>query len=162
MLVLSAFGLASCAVGVATWLHSRHWRRLAANPSNWPRSLSRPALTRYANQYLRAEGWERLPVWEYADVKVRASRGGLDLNIFVVDDSFSNLRTVMLDTAEKGILQKAVVGALTQQTIDPGLRHEAEASGMFVLNPSDLPQVASAIRRARVRHAQWSEASKKP
>jgi hypothetical protein len=162
MFLLPAFGLASCVVGAASWLHARRWRRLAADPGNWPPALSRPAVTRYANQYLRAEGWERLPAWDYADVQVRASRGGLDLNIFVVDDSYSNLRTVMLDTAEKGILQKAVVGALTQQTIDAGLRHEAEASGIFMLNPTDLPQVESAIRRARVRHAQWSEALKKP
>src|SRR5580698_4674471 len=131
MLVLAAFGLASCVVGVAAWLHARHWRRLAADPAKWPLSLSRPALTRYANQYLRAEGWERLPAWEYADVQVRASRGDLDLNIFVVDDSYANLRTVMLDTAEKGILQHAVVGALTCQTIDAGLRREAESSGVF-------------------------------
>jgi hypothetical protein len=162
MLVLAAVGIALCAAGAVAWFHARSWRRLAADPAHWPPSLSRPALTRYANQYLRADGWERLPAWEYADVQVRASRGGVDLNLFVVDDSISNLRTVMSDTAEKGILQHAVVGALTRQTIEAGLRREAEASGVFVLNPTDLPQVDSAIRRARACHEKWRLALLKP
>jgi len=160
--VLPAVGIALCVAGAVVWFHARRWRRLAADPVDWPRSLSRSALTRYANQYLRVQGWQRLPAWEYADVQVRASRGGLDLNIFVVDDSISNLRTVMTDTAEKGIFQNAVVGALTRQIIEPGLRREAEASGVFVLNPTDLPQVDSAIRRARTCHEKWRVALLKP
>jgi hypothetical protein len=151
-----------CTVGAGLWLRARRSLRLAADPDNWPHSLSRAALTRYANQYLSANGWERLPAWEYADVQVRASRGGLDLNLFVVDDPISNLRTVMSDTAEKGIIQKAVVGALTQQTIDAGLRKEAEAGGVFVVNPTDLPQIDSAIRRARACHEKWRVALQKP
>ena len=162
MLVLPAVGLTSCAAAGAGWLHARHWRRLAADPDRWPCSLSRAALTRYANQYLRVNGWERMPAWEYADVQVRASRGGMDLNLYVVDDPISNLRTVMMDTAEKGLIQNAIVGALTQQTIDAGLRREAEAGGVFVVNPADLPQVDSAIRRARACHEKWRMALQKP
>ncbi|MEJ0048504.1 MAG: hypothetical protein WDN04_22110 [Rhodospirillales bacterium] len=51
---------------------------------------------------------------------MRASKGGVDLNLFVVDDRMSNLRTVMIDTAEKGIQRNAVVGALTRQIILTG------------------------------------------
>jgi hypothetical protein len=144
------------------WLNALRWHRLAADPRTWPRALSRRALTRYANHYLRVSGWQPLPPWEYADVQVRASKAGQDLNIFVVDDSLAKLRTVMMDTGEKGVQQNAVVGALTQQIIEPGLRQEAEASGIFVINPTDLPDVGSAIRRARARHEQWRKAAQKP
>jgi hypothetical protein len=161
MLGLPAVGLVSCAAACAVWLRTRHWRRLAADPARWPGGLSRPALTRYANQYLRTNGWERLPVWDCADVQVRASRGGLELNLFVVDDLISSLRTAMTDTAEKGLIEKAVVGALTRQIIDAGLRREAEASGIFVVNPTDLPQIDGAIRRARARHEKWRLALEK-
>ncbi len=162
ILVLLAIVVGAAAAGAAAWHNALRWRRLAADPAHWPHSLSRNEVTNFTRQYLRLAGWRALPPWEYADVQVRASKGGVDLNLFVVDDRMSNLRTVMIDTAEKGIQRNAVVGALTRQIILTGLRREAEASGVFVVNPTDLPRVEGAIRRAKARHEQWRRAALKP
>jgi hypothetical protein len=128
-------------------------------PRDWPGDLSRATLTRYAKRYLRRSGWEMLPEWDYDDVRVRASKDGMELNLFVVDDSLARIGTVLRDIGEKGGGRGVVVGALTQQPVAAALRHEAEMSGLFVVNPAELPEVDKAIRRAVRRREQRRSAA---
>lgn len=159
MIVFFAAGAIACLLVAITWIAARRRLHVMANPHLWPRTLSRSQLTRYGNYYLRAAGWDLLPLWEYEDVRMRASKPGIELNIFVVDDAFSTLGLATRDVAEKSRRKQAIVGLLTQQVIHAELRREAESSGIFVVGPSDLPQIEKAIRRAGARHQQWRQAA---
>ncbi len=139
----------------------RRQRRVMADPSRWPRSLSRTKLTRYGNYYLRAAGWTPSEPWEYEDVRVRACKPGIEVNILVVDDSYASLTAKLRDAAEAGYRKQAIVGLLTQQVIHPQLRREAESSGIFVVGPSGLTEIEKAIRRAGQQHVKWREAAAK-
>jgi hypothetical protein len=130
-----------------------------ADPLLWPRALSRARLTSYGNHYLRAAGWELLEPWDFEDVRVRASKGGVELNVYVVDDTLLSLRTAMRDVGDKIRRKRAVVGMLTQQTVDEDMRREAGLSGMFFVAPADLPDVMTAIRKAGARHEEWRRAA---
>jgi len=155
MLVITAFAVFACLMAALVWFESRRRRRVMADPNRWPPGLSRPQLIRYANYYLNANGWAPLLPWEYEDVRVRASKPGIELNILVVDDPCSNLTTKLKDAAQTSSRKNAVVGLLTQQTIHPELRREAELSGMFMIEPSGLPDVGKAIRTAAAQHQKW-------
>jgi hypothetical protein len=155
MSVLIAFGVCFCLVMALLWFAFRRRRRVMANPHLWPSALSRPQLIRYANYYLEATGWAPLPPWEYEDVRVRASKPGIELNILIVDDPCSNLATKLKDAAQTSSRKGAIVGLLTQQVIHPELHREAELSGLFMIEPSGLPEVAKAIRTAAAQHQKW-------
>jgi len=148
-------GLMSRALSAFAHRTARWRQHIVAEPSHWPPDLSRSRLTRYANRYLRQSGWDLLPPWEYDDVRVRASRNGLALNIFVVDDSLATIPTVMRDVAETGLKRHEIVGALTQQPIPAIFRHEAEQSGIYLIGPTDLAHIDKAIRGAHRRREQW-------
>lgn len=162
-MVLSAIlgaSLLGAAIGGLGWVRRR--RRIAADPGCWPGRLSRPALTRHVRRYLQLSGWTLLPAWDYADVQVRAARGKCELNLFVMDDSLCSVRTVMRDVSEKCISHKAVIGALTQQAVLGSMLADAEASGMFIIGPANLPKVEHAVRRAHAQHEAWRRAAAKP
>ncbi len=159
MLILAIGGVAGAMLIGFSWLAMRRRRLVMADPLLWPRALSRAQLTLYGNAYLRAAGWEILAPWEFEDVRVRASKPGVELNIYVVDDSLFSLSTAMRDVAEKSRRKRAVVGVLTQQVFHAETRREAELGGTFVVGPADLPDVETAIRRAGARHAQWRQAA---
>ena len=155
MLVLVAFGVFVPLVAALAWIELRRRRRVMANPNQWPPALSRLQLIRYANYYLQANGWVPLLPWEYEDVRVRASKPGIELNILVVDDPCSNLATKLKDAAQTSSRKKAIVGLLTQQVIHPELHREAELSGLFMIEPSGLSEVGKAIRTAAAQHQKW-------
>jgi len=155
MFVVTAFAVFAGLIAALLRIELLRRRRVMADPNRWPPGLSRPQLIRYANYYLQAAGWAQLPPWEYEDVRIRASKPGIELNILVVDDPSSNLATKLKDAAQTSSRKGAVVGLLTQQTIHPELRREAELSGMFMIEPSGLPEAAKAIRTAAAQHQKW-------
>jgi hypothetical protein len=161
---VNTLAILGVAIGLCTllmWVAIRRRRRVMADPLLWPRSLSRSKLTQYGNYYLRAAGWIPLEPWEYEDFRVRAAKPGIELNILVVDDSYSSLSAKMRDANETGHRKNAIVGLLTQQVIHPVLQQEAEASGMFLVGPAGLPEVEKAIRIAGAQHVKWREAAAK-
>ena len=133
---------------------SSHWRRLfrwtphARDPSSWPRDLSREQLIKYARRYLRATGWKREPSWDFFDIWVRASKDGIWLNLYVVDEVTRRLPTVLREAVEMRSKMNAVIGVLTNWQLSDEIRREAEGQGTFVINPKDLEFAADAYRRA--------------
>jgi hypothetical protein len=159
MLVPAAVGVAALVMAGLSWLAMRRRRRVMADPLLWPRTLSRVQLTRYGNHYLRGAGWEPLAPWDFEDVRVRACKPGVELNIYVVDDLLMSSSTAMRDVGEKRRRKGAVVGMLTQQIVSDEMRREAELSGIFFVRPADLADVMKTIRRAGARHEQWRKAA---
>jgi hypothetical protein len=159
MLISVALGAFICLIAALLWIALRRQKSVMANPRRWPPGLSRPQLIRYANHFLKADGWAPLQPWEYEDVRIRAAKPGIELNILVVEDPSSNLATKLRDASQTCSRKNAIVGLLTQQIIHPELRREAEQSGMFMVEPAGLPEVENAIRAAAAQHQKWRHAA---
>jgi FkbH-like protein len=104
-------------------------------------------LIQYTNRYLRYTGWKREPAWDFFDIWIRASKNGIWLNIYIVDETTRRLPTVIRDAQEMGSQINSVIGVLTYSEIPQELRNEAEAQGTFVINPSELQNVEEAVAR---------------
>ncbi len=120
-------------------------------PDRWPSNLSSNQLVAWTRGYLKSSGWALLAPWPWVKAWVRASRDGIVLNLVVADLETLSMATVISDVRQDSQTMGATIGILSFAKFDPELADTAAASGIFLLNPSDLPIVGQHIYTAEQR-----------
>ena len=146
--------LAATAAGLHTWRSAR----LAAHPETWPPGLSFARHLSLAKAFLKRDGWKLIepqPAW---NIFIRAQKDRVGLSLMSHTEETLSLPTLMKDCVLVSAPTGIIMGILSQQTLPPELQADAAGHGIFVVNPADLPDIATHIRRAAVRKKQLKEA----
>ena len=140
------------------------WRRarLAAHPEAWPPGLTFSRQLRLTRAYLKQDGWKLLepqPAW---NIFVRAQKDRMGLSLILHTDETLSLPTLMKDSVTVSAPTGLILGILSQQALRPEFQADADRNGIYVVSPTDLPDIARHIRRAALRQKQIKEASVAP
>ena len=140
------------------------WRRarLAAHPEAWPPGLSFSRQLRLTRAYLKQDGWKLLepqPAW---NIFVRAQKDRMGLALMLHTEETLSLPTLMKDCITHSAPSGLIMGILSQQSLQPEFQADAARNGIYVVNPADLPDIATHVRRATLRQKEIKAAGLAP
>ena len=139
---------------LAVGLWQLRFMRLARNPATWPRSLSFKMQVSLAKAFLKHDGWEMLETNPATNIFLRGKRDGLWLAMTVHGQETLTLPTLMMDCVSKHSDKNIIIGILSQDALSDELKEDAARTGIYIVSPTELKNVAEHIRRAAARQLQ--------
>ena len=141
-----------------------HWRhaRLAGTPAAWPPNLTFKRQLRLARSFLRHDGWTLLEAEPARNIFIRARRQGAGLAMMIHGEETLSLPTLLNDCIAKAAPFGLVMGILSRQTLSAAFQDDAARNGIYVINPTDLPDITTHIRRTALRQKQIQAAATAP
>ena len=145
--------LAGLAAAAIIW--QVRYYRLARNPAAWPRTISFEKQVKLARTFLKHDGWQMLETNRPMNIFIRGKRDSLWLTMMVHGgEGTLTLPTLMKDCISKHAGNGLIMGILSQDSLSSELQTDAARNGIYVINPVELKDVASHIRRAIARQQQ--------
>ncbi len=153
--MIAATLAAAGAAGAAVWA----WRRarLAAAPETWPSGLTFARQLSLTRSYLKQNGWEMME--PSPPLYIRAGKDGIGLSLVLHTEETLSLPTLVKDATDRFGTSGIILGILSQQTLDPAFQEDAARAGIYVINPADLRDVTTHIRRVVFRRKQIMDAA---
>ncbi len=158
MTLIAVAGLAGLGAAAFAWRAWRH-ARLVGRPDTWPPNLTFSRQLSLTRAYLKQNGWTLLepqPAW---NIFIRAQKDNVGLSMMIHTEETLSLPTLMKDSVIVSGPTGLIIGILSQQTLPPDLQADAARAGIYVVAPSDLPDIVTHVRRAAVRQKKMREAA---
>ncbi len=148
-----AAGIAVAGGALWAWRRSRR----AADPGSWPASLTFAQQVRLTRAYLKRNGWTMLDA--VPPMHIRARKDGIGLALGMHTAETLSLATLVKDATAISGPSGIIMGILSQQALAPEFREDAARNGIYVINPADLREIATHIRRAAFQKKRMLEAA---